>query len=76
MAAGRKDFQCNGVQGGGADQGSGWGLKLATEILLLFTLCLIYQQIIPRFPRLRGFWKAKTVCFENRPKSQSPLLRC
>ena len=44
MEAGPKGFQCNGVcvcgEGGkGGDQGRGWGLKLATEILLLFTLC-------------------------------------
>ena len=44
MEAGQKGFQCNGVcvcgeGGGGGDKGRGWGLKLATEILLLFTLC-------------------------------------
>ena len=44
MEAGPKGFKCNGGcvcgEGGkGGDQGRGWGLKLATEILLLFTLC-------------------------------------
>ena len=40
------------------------------KVYCMFTFYLIHQQIVIRFLQLKWFWKAKTVCPENRPWQQ------